>query len=95
MTLFRLNSLCIEKPSTVSRRSWVQFQQLRRMLKCRDNAQVIFPEAHNISICDFKILSSLKIGIPYLCMCSVIQSYPSLCSSMGCSPTGSSVHGLL
>ena len=28
-------------------------------------------------------------------LCSVTQPYPTLCCSMGCSPPGSSVHGIL
>ena len=32
---------------------------------------------------------------PYLCVCLVIQSCPTLCNPMDCSPPGSSVHGVL
>ena len=37
-----------------------------------------------------------QIGlVKYMCVCSVAQSYLTLCDPMDCSPPGSSVHGIL
>ena len=41
------------------------------------------------------ILCFLLIYSARGCACSVIQSCPSLCDPMDCSPSGSSVHGIL
>ena len=40
-------------------------------------------------------LSHLGSPVLPLCVCEVTQSCPTLCNPMDCSPTGSSVHGIL
>ena len=37
----------------------------------------------------------LAFRICFVCMCSVTQLCPTLCNHTGCSPPGSSVHGIL
>ena len=38
---------------------------------------------------------TLTASVMVWCVCSATQSCPTLCDPMGCSPTGSSVHGIL
>ena len=35
-----------------------------------------------------------ELNIPILCVCVLIQSCPTLCNPVDCSPSGSSVHGV-
>ena len=35
-----------------------------------------------------------QLLLPSVCACSVVQSWPTLCDPMDCSPPGSSVHGI-
>ena len=38
--------------------------------------------------------ASVSQKYKYMCVCSVVQSCPTVCSPMDCSPPGSSVHGI-
>ena len=53
-----------------------------------ENALFFFSEQYNVQSFE-KVLQTVCV-----CVCSVAQSYLTLCNPMECTPPGSSVHGI-
>ena len=54
-----------------------------------------FDGAEELSFPKYRVVFISNTAFAYCCACSVVNSCPTLCNPMDCSPLGSSVHGIL